>query len=94
VGEFLSSNDVQKTLIESWNGTTWSLVPSPNGIHGSGAINILGGVSCASVAQCTAVGHDITITRKASKTLIELGMPRATVGAAAGSRRRGSAGRP
>jgi hypothetical protein len=90
VGDVLTSNNVDKTLIESWNGTRWSIVPSPNGVHGSGAINVLRGVSCASAATCTAVGN--YITPKASKTLTELGTPRATVGAAAGQP--GTAGQP
>jgi len=42
------------TLAERWNGTTWSIQPTPNptGAQGSG----LGGVSCASATTCTAVG--------------------------------------
>ena len=44
------SNSV--TLAESWNGTTWSIQPTPNGPNG----NFLAGVSCASPAACIAVG--------------------------------------
>ncbi len=48
-----SSSGVQRTLIESWNGTSWSMVPSPNrGVR----YNELDGVSCASSATCKAVG--------------------------------------
>jgi len=46
-----------KTLIESWNGTRWSVVPSPNG---PGRINGLDGVSCTSRTFCMAVGTQYT----------------------------------
>ena len=42
-----------QTLIESWNGTSWSIVPSPD--NGTGD-NDLQGVSCAAVSSCQAVG--------------------------------------
>ena len=43
-----------RTLIETWNGTAWSVVPSPS----PGVINHeLVGVSCFSPTTCTAVGH-------------------------------------
>lgn len=42
------------TLAESWNGTIWSIVPTPN-VAGS-SDNNLGGVSCASATACIAVG--------------------------------------
>src|SRR5262249_52179668 len=46
-------NGVQRTLVESWNGTRWSVVPSPNrGVR----YNELHGVSCAPAATCTAAG--------------------------------------
>jgi hypothetical protein len=48
-----SSIGVERTLAESWNGTRWSVAPSPN--RGSGG-NALYGVSCASAAACMAVG--------------------------------------
>jgi hypothetical protein len=41
-------------LIEQWNGTTWSVVPSPN--PGSNRYNELYGVSCVTVDFCVAVG--------------------------------------
>jgi hypothetical protein len=41
-----------KTLVESWNGTAWSIVPSPNR-HGIGQLS---GISCVSASACTAVG--------------------------------------
>jgi hypothetical protein len=56
---------VRRTLIESWNGTSWSVVPSPS--PGSG--DDLGGVSCVSAAACTAVGY--YSIGSGHKTLIE-----------------------
>jgi hypothetical protein len=41
------------TLAESWNGTSWSLVPSPS--PGSFS-DELRGVSCTSPGSCMAVG--------------------------------------
>ena len=43
-----------QTLIESWNGSVWSIVPSPD--TSSIQNNTLGGVSCSSPSVCTAVG--------------------------------------
>jgi len=50
---------VTKTLIESWNGTTWSIVPSPNSVSTE---NILYGVSCHAPDSCQAVGYNVNST--------------------------------
>ena len=42
-----------KTLIEHWNGTTWSVMTSPN----AAGNNFLFGVACPSASSCIAVGH-------------------------------------
>ena len=42
------------TLAERWNGTRWSIQPTPNPAGSSGSF--LNGVSCASTTACTAVG--------------------------------------
>ena len=42
------------TLIEQWNGTTWSVIASPNPAAGLGVLN---GVSCISARHCFAVGY-------------------------------------
>ena len=52
VGEYVKV-DVWQTLIESWNGTTWSVSSSPNK-PGNG--DHLNGVSCVSATSCQAVG--------------------------------------
>jgi len=56
------------TLVEYWNGSTWTIQPTPNP---SGAeVSILTGVWCASAASCTAVGYSVG-TSQASLTLAE-----------------------
>jgi hypothetical protein len=41
-----------QTLIEQWNGETWSIVPTPNPVQGGG----LAGVVCVDASDCWAVG--------------------------------------
>ena len=53
VGQYYLSPIVSQTLIESWNGSAWSIVPSPN--NGS-QTNLLRGVSCNNPSACTAIG--------------------------------------
>ncbi len=62
VGEYATENvsglyipEASKTLIESWNGSTWSVQASPN-VEGKKA-NLLAGVSCTATSACTAVGN-------------------------------------
>jgi hypothetical protein len=57
------------TLIESWNGTAWSLVPSPNAA--GAAINRLAGVSCPGTAMCVAVGSFQSTSTSPGRTLVE-----------------------
>jgi hypothetical protein len=52
VGEY-SATSSTKTLVEHWNGTSWSIVASPNP---PGASGVLDAVSCASATSCDAVG--------------------------------------
>jgi hypothetical protein len=52
------------TLVESWNGSTWTLVPSPS----TQEMNFLDGVSCVS-NRCVAVGQ--ATTADITTTLIE-----------------------
>jgi hypothetical protein len=51
---------VHRTLVVSWDGTSWSVVPSPN----VGArTNELDSVSCVSASSCVAVGYYGDIVR-------------------------------
>jgi hypothetical protein len=54
VGNYAASAGVLQTLAESWNGSTWSIVSSPN--QGSAENNELAAVSCRAASACTAVG--------------------------------------
>ncbi len=63
-----SSTGSSQTLAESWNGTTWSIKPSPN--QGT-SNNVLNGVSCTSSSSCTAVGNYTNISTGSFRTLAE-----------------------
>jgi hypothetical protein len=58
----------------SWDGSAWSLLPSPNPATGSYHYNFLTGVSCVA-ATCTAAGSYGHSTEQSttSSTLIEAG---------------------
>ena len=59
VGSNLTTSHT-KTLVEHWNGTSWSIVTSPNP---SGATDsALSGVSCPTTTSCYAVGDWSTPT--------------------------------
>lgn len=60
VGYYSPDGNVLQTLIETWNGTSWTVTPSPNGI-GSTYGDLLFGVSCTSASSCVAVGTDIDL---------------------------------
>jgi len=52
VGYWNASTGIQ-TLTEHWDGTAWTIVPSPNKVGN----NILQGVTCVSSSDCWAVGN-------------------------------------
>jgi hypothetical protein len=64
VGEAGTGNPM-KTLIEHWNGTSWSIVPSPN--PAGATVSMLRGVSCVT-NRCFAVG---ATTNPSAATIIE-----------------------
>ena len=47
---------IDQTLAETWNGTEWSILSTPDA--GTNSNNILYGVSCTSPSFCVAVGYD------------------------------------
>ena len=57
-----------RTLVEQWNGSTWSIVPSPN----SSATDSSGlfGVSCVTTSFCEAVGYTF-VGGNFDQTLVE-----------------------
>ena len=66
-GYYIDSSSAYQTLIEEWNGTSWSIVTSPNTSTTLG--NVLNGVSCTSTTFCMAVGD--YYTGSVNQTLIE-----------------------
>jgi hypothetical protein len=44
-------------LVERWNGTKWSIQPTPNAVGTAGLLSDLAAVSCTSPSACTAVGR-------------------------------------
>jgi hypothetical protein len=55
VGDRGSLSQATATLVESWNGKAWSVIPSPS----IGSNSVLNSISCRSAASCVAVGsHD------------------------------------
>ena len=91
VGSSSDSDLAPRTLVESWNGTAWSVVPSPSpGRYG----DWLDAVSCTSLFTCDAVGLSVTGKENnrlrllaPTKTLVESpfgittpSLPRGTVG--------------
>ena len=66
VGAFNNGTNDQ-TLVETWNGTTWAITPSPNTSPTQN--NNLNAVSCPSPKTCVAVGYSYDGTR--FRTLIE-----------------------
>ncbi len=65
VGNYLNGNNTSQTLIEHWNGTSWSVVASPNVGLGD---NFLNAVTVVSASDIWAVGSFIT---DHEQTLIE-----------------------
>ena len=63
VGDY--GTDKTRTLVESWDGKKWSIVPSANE-----GVSSLSAVSCTSATNCTAVGQSQS-NGGATKTLVE-----------------------
>ena len=53
VGSYEIQN-LTNTLVEAWDGATWTIMPSPN--PAANVFNSLAGVSCTGVTSCFAVG--------------------------------------
>lgn len=58
-GTWQNSSGNESTLAEVWDGTSWSIQPTPN--RGNGTAALLG-VSCTAPSACTAVGFYDTIS--------------------------------
>ncbi len=63
--------EVSRTMIESWNGTSWALTPSPNiGKSNFSSSDSLSGVSCPAASYCLAVGSFADKLKKAQQNLV------------------------
>jgi RHS repeat-associated protein len=72
VGGYTEGSNPRKTLVERWNGTTWSVISSPNPSGGGGAY--LTDVSCAETFNCSAVGYYyLSSSSSETRTLVEAG---------------------
>jgi hypothetical protein len=68
VGYYVGASAGQ-TLIEQWDGNSWTIVSSPN--TSTTQDNLLYGVTCSSASECWGVGNSINSTTGFSQTLIE-----------------------
>jgi hypothetical protein len=55
VGNYDTPSDVDSTLAEAWNGSTWTIQTTPN--PSTAAATVLTGVSCPSASACTGSGY-------------------------------------
>ena len=67
VGRYINNSNVSQTLIQHWDGTQWSIIPSPNVDLGN---NILQGLTVISSNDVWAVG-EYTNSGNINRTLIE-----------------------
>ncbi len=65
-----ASKNLSETLAESWDGTHWSVVPSPNRSFSPGGGNSLGAVSCVAATTCMAAGS-YSVSSPHLKTMFE-----------------------
>jgi hypothetical protein len=56
-GYYRNSGGALLTLAEHWDGTAWTIQPTPNPVGTNVGPVYLEAVSCASATSCTAVGH-------------------------------------
>jgi hypothetical protein len=67
VGQYYGSTSRWQTLIEHWDGSSWTIAISPNGLIDQH--NYLNGLTCVSSSDCWAVGY--YLNGLANQTLIE-----------------------
>jgi hypothetical protein len=60
-----------RTLTENWNGTSWSIVPSPNPATNTGDYDALQGVAALSPSDVWAVGYSGCVSCYGDQSLIE-----------------------
>ena len=70
VGNYFAAQSNRRTLVEHWNGTSWSIMPSPNTTTAANSGTLFDGVACANTANCFAVGATQLATGS-QRTLVE-----------------------
>ena len=60
---------VTQTLVEQWNGSSWSIVASPNAGAAGTVTNRLQGIDCFSMTSCSAVGFSSPTTGDVTEAL-------------------------
>ena len=60
-----------QTLVEHWNGTAWTVVPSPNAVGMGTYANFLSDVTSISANDIWAVGYTYSSPSPGGQTLIE-----------------------
>jgi hypothetical protein len=70
VGWGSTTGSLLGTLVERWNGTSWSAMPSPNPTGAGDDFPQLNAVTCVSATDCTIVGTDFTLSNT-SNTVVE-----------------------
>ena len=74
VGSVTNRSGITVPLAERWDGTSWSIQPTPNLARANGrGVSYLGGVSCALRTACAAVGHSGNSLGTTGVTLAERG---------------------
>jgi hypothetical protein len=68
-GSYYTAANLQQTLIERWNGTTWSVVNSPN--VSSAGPNYLNDLVCVSGSECWAAGIYFNTVTGNDQTLVQ-----------------------
>jgi hypothetical protein len=66
-GHYLDNTGIYRTLVEHWDGTSWTIVSSPNAGHGDNALN---GIAAASSNNVWAVGYQSNASGATSSTLV------------------------
>jgi hypothetical protein len=69
VGSFFDAGGNQLTLVQHWNGTAWTVQPTPNPPDSRSSQLVT--VSCASPSECTAVGSYTSPATGSTLALVE-----------------------
>src|SRR5262249_55335171 len=57
VGDYFNAAGVDVALVETWNGASWTIQPTPN--PAGATATLLRRVSCTTATACTAVGNSV-----------------------------------